>query len=253
MAGLCFCNVPARETATKLQHQKGPLLPLSAASSNQSRVASAKLLAEEGNAQIMPTKEPVSLVQKERATSTTSVSCRTEAQLGSTGNCKRHVCFEPPQQDNKSDILSTSTESEGSSAYVARMKQQRTATKQMIQEFVRSMVKGRQIHVMNGAGQICIVFMSLNRELDSFKIKMSRNEKQGRHVSLGSIDEVLVGTDIGHSEACEGLETPLDDLSVTLSLNTQECITFRMADIEARDTLAMSFMMLSENARRDMG
>jgi len=115
------------------------------------------------------------------------------------------------------------------------------------------MVKGRQIHVMNGAGQICIVFMSLNRELDSFKIKMSSNQKQGRQVTLASIDEVLVGTDIGQSEACEGLETPLDDLSVTLSLSTQECITFRMADIEARDAFAMSFMMLSDNARRDMG
>jgi len=189
---------------------------------------------------------------KEQAVSTASASRQIEPQLSSVGNCRRQVSFEPPQQDTKSDILSTSTESEGSSAYVARMKEQRTATKQMIRDFVRSMVKGRQIHAVNGSGQICAVFVLLSRQLDSFKIKMSKTDKKGRQVTLASIDEVLVGTEVCHSEACEGLETPLDDLSVTLSLNTQECITFRMADIEARDALAMSIMMLSDNARRDV-
>merc|ERR1712061_95001 len=100
----------------------------------------------------------------------------------------------------------------------------------------KSMVKGRELHVALPNGNIRAVTVSLTRSLDILKIKVSG---QTRQVRLLDIDEIVVGTETGESQACEGLETPLDELSVTLALTTQECITFRMRDVEQRDTFCM--------------
>merc|ERR1712217_482731 len=94
-------------------------------------------------------------------------------------------------------------------------------------------------------GRVRPVYVVLSRSLDSLEIRVNK-KNEGRRIALVSVDEILVGMDPGDSQACEGLETPLDELSVTLALNTQECITFRMEDIESRDTLAMCLNMFQE-------
>jgi len=58
-----------------------------------------------------------------------------------------------------------------------------------------------------------------------------------------------VGADRGASAATQDLETPLDERSVTLVLETDECITFRMEDTESRDKLAACLTMFSGQAR----
>jgi len=147
----------------------------------------------------------------------------------------------------------SSTGSHGSSGYEDMTKEQRTEAKRIIKDFVKSMVKGRQLHVVLASGQVRTVLVSLSRKLDVLKIKANQNDKQVRSVPLASVDEIIVGQDAGGSAAVEGLETPLDDLSVTLALTTQECITFRMPDMEARDTLVMCFTMFSNEARQKAG
>mmetsp|Transcript_60092 Transcript_60092/g.176344 ORF Transcript_60092/g.176344 Transcript_60092/m.176344 type:complete len:231 (+) Transcript_60092:75-767(+) len=158
----------------------------------------------------------------------------------------------PPQDADKETLRSeaSATSSAGSSSYDTWTREQKAEAKRIIKDFVKSMVKGKNLHVVLPNGQIRTVLASLSRALDVLKIKAGSNkEAQARAIPLSSIDEILVGTDIGDSEACEGMETPLDELSVTLALSSQECITFRMADIEARDTLVMCLTMFSNEAR----
>mmetsp|Transcript_121807 Transcript_121807/g.190262 ORF Transcript_121807/g.190262 Transcript_121807/m.190262 type:complete len:215 (+) Transcript_121807:133-777(+) len=128
-------------------------------------------------------------------------------------------------------------------------KEQQKEAKRIIKEFVRTMVKGRQLTVVPVSGKPRSCFVSMNRKLDTLKIRANQNDKNSRAIPLADIEEIVVGTDTAGSQACEGLETPLDDLCVTVVLASLDCITFRMADMEARDTLVMCLGMFSNNAR----
>mmetsp|Transcript_12101 Transcript_12101/g.31978 ORF Transcript_12101/g.31978 Transcript_12101/m.31978 type:complete len:231 (+) Transcript_12101:164-856(+) len=158
----------------------------------------------------------------------------------------------PPERDAdaRSEGAASATSSAGSSSYETWTREQKAEAKRIIKDFVKSMVKGKNLHVVLPNGQIRTVLVSLSRALDILKIKAGANkDAQARAIPLATIDEILVGTDTGDSEACEGMETPLDELSVTLALSSQECITFRMSDVEARDTLVMCLTMFSNEAR----
>jgi len=147
----------------------------------------------------------------------------------------------------------SSTGSRSSSSFGGMPREQRQEAKRLIKEFVRSMVKGKEIHVALPTGSVRTCFVSLTRELETLKIKANKNDNQSRSVSLADIEEIVVGTDTGTSAACEGLETPLDELSVTLALSSAECITFRMSDVEARDTLVMCLTFFSTEAKARSG
>mmetsp|Transcript_47322 Transcript_47322/g.95538 ORF Transcript_47322/g.95538 Transcript_47322/m.95538 type:complete len:235 (-) Transcript_47322:170-874(-) len=155
-------------------------------------------------------------------------------------------------REERSEAFSepSSVSSQGSSAYEDMTKEQRAEAKRRIQEFVKSMVKGKQLHVILTSGHVHTVVATLSRKLDVLKIKAKASDKQGRQIPLSAIDEILVGADACNSEVGGGFQTPLDDLSVTLALNTQECITFRMPDLKERDALVMCFTMFSTEARR---
>jgi len=114
------------------------------------------------------------------------------------------------------------------------MKEQRQQAKQVIKDFVKEMVKGQKMSVMTQTGQLKPVLVSLDRKLEFLKIKAG---SQQRKIALKEIDEIHSGTEV------EGIDTPLDELCATLMLTTEDCITFRMVDITARDTFVMCLHM----------
>jgi len=114
-------------------------------------------------------------------------------------------------------------------------RQQRQEAKQVIKEFVKDMVKGRKMTVMTQSGQVKTCSAYLNRGLDTFSIKVSG---QKRKILLKDIEEIHSG-----SERIEGVDTPLDELCATLMLVSDDCITFRLNDVNARDTFIMCLLM----------
>lgn len=157
--------------------------------------------------------------------------------------------FDLQSEGGQSHHSRASSASAASSAYAEMSKEQRAAAKNIIKEFVRTMVKGKQIHVVLPNGNIRVCFVALSRKLDTLKIKANEKDKQSRNIALADIEEIVVGQDTGQSGAFEGLETPLDEMSVTLALQSSECITFRMPDPDSRDTLVMCLTMFANEAR----
>eukprot|EP00928_Gymnodinium_smaydae_P014710 TRINITY_DN15414_c0_g2_i1.p2 TRINITY_DN15414_c0_g2~~TRINITY_DN15414_c0_g2_i1.p2 ORF type:complete len:248 (-),score=71.02 TRINITY_DN15414_c0_g2_i1:177-920(-) len=124
-------------------------------------------------------------------------------------------------------------------------REQRKEAKALVKKFVKDMVKGRQLQVIAPNGTVRAVFCALNRKLDALKIRANKDAKSGQEIPLNTIDEIVAGESAAQSAGCEGLETPLDELSVTLVLSTGTCITFRMDSLEARDTFTMCLTMFA--------
>lgn len=133
--------------------------------------------------------------------------------------------------------------------YEEMTKRQKHSAKQLVKDFVKAMVRGKQFSAVLPSGQTRPCFCALNRTLDKLQIRANERDKHGRTVPLQNIAEIVVGSDKSASAATEGLQTPLDDMSVTLVLDTEECITFRLEDIESRDKLAACLTMFSGQAR----
>merc|ERR1712228_329761 len=123
--------------------------------------------------------------------------------------------------------------------------------KMLVQQFTTEMVKGKQFNVVLPSGQLRPRFCMLTRKLDAFRIKTDKEAADARNVPLTSIEEIIAGADASQSLASKGLETPLDDLSVTLALNDRTFITFLMNDIESRDTFAMCITMFANRAKTE--
>merc|ERR1712137_325746 len=98
---------------------------------------------------------------------------------------------------------------------------QRKEAKKLVQEFTTEMVKGKQYDVVLPSGQLRPRYCMLTRKLDAFRIKSSKEASDARNIPLTSIDEIVAGADNASSLASRGLETPLEDLSVTLVLSDQ--------------------------------
>lgn len=133
--------------------------------------------------------------------------------------------------------------------YEEMTKKQKVSAKQLVKDFVKTMVRGRQLVAVLPSGQVRACFCALNRGLDKLQIRANERDRHGRTVPLATIAEIVVGSDKSASAGTEGLETPLDDLSITLVLDTDECITFRLEDLESRDKLAACLTMFSGQAR----
>merc|ERR1712008_265247 len=123
-------------------------------------------------------------------------------------------------------------------------RQQRQEAKQVIKEFVKDMVKGRKMTVMTQSVQLKTCSAYLNRGLDTFSIKVSG---QKRKILLKDIEEIHCG-----SEPIEGVDTPLDELCATLMLVSDDCITFRLNDLNARDTFVMCLMMFCNKQKGEV-
>eukprot|EP00415_Alexandrium_ostenfeldii_P002625 UN2625 len=105
-------------------------------------------------------------------------------------------------------------------------KEQRQQAKGVVKDFVKEMVKGKKMNVMTQSGQLKGCSASLNRALDTFTIKVGT---QKRRIPLVDIEEIHAG-----AEDIEGVDTPLDELCATLMLKSDDCITFRLGDVNAR-------------------
>lgn len=153
------------------------------------------------------------------------------------------------ESDPFATLESLPTEPFATLDYEEMTKKQKQSAKQLVKDFVKTMVRGRQLMAMLPSGQVRPCFCALNRSLDKLQIRANERDRHGRTVALASIAEIVVGSDKSASAGTEGLETPLDDLSLTLVLDTDECITFRLEDLESRDKLAACLTMFSGQAR----
>lgn len=112
--------------------------------------------------------------------------------------------------------------------------------KKVIKNFVTTMVKGTRLTVVTPTGDYRDCFLTLTRELDTLKIQAVESKSGNtRAIPLTSIDEIVAGTDTAGNAVAARLQTPLDDLCVTLVLQSADCVSFRLPDIEKRDTLVM--------------
>lgn len=151
--------------------------------------------------------------------------------------------LEPKAVPGEDDTMSQASEGTSISnvtdvAEKAASKQQKEQAKAVIKDFVKIMVKGRRINVVaqNGSVRECTVF--LNRSLDTLKLKVNKNT---RNISLKTIEEIFAG------DGLEGIQTPLDELCATLMLSSEDCITFRLGDMNERDTFIMCLHMFCNN------
>jgi len=120
------------------------------------------------------------------------------------------------------------------------VKEQQKQAKKVVKDFVKEMVKGKKMNVMKQNGQLTACMVSLTRALDSLKIKAGG---QTREIKLVDIVEICAGTEV------QDIDTPLDELCATLMLCTEDCITFRMVDLNGRDTFIMCLLMFCNNQK----
>jgi len=95
--------------------------------------------------------------------------------------------------------------------------------KKMVKDFVREMVKGREMGVLRADGILKPVVCGLSRSLDVFRIKSG---DQVRKVKLAEVERIVQGA----PDDLADLETPLDDTCATLELDSAECISFKFAE-----------------------
>jgi len=150
---------------------------------------------------------------------------------------------------SRSSVGASSVASRSSSAYGAMNKEEKAQAKLVVKQFVKEMIKGKSYKVVLPNGELRSSFCTLTRKLDTFCIKASKSDKRAKEVPMKDIQELLSGSDTSQSFACEGLETPLDDMCVTMALSTQDCITFRFPDAEAQDKFVMCMTMFANEAR----
>lgn len=144
-------------------------------------------------------------------------------------------------RDQRSGVGDNQSEVSGNSGDVSEMvdgltaKEQKTQARQIVKDFVREMVKGKKINVMKQNGQLSNCTVSLSRDLSCLKIKAG---SQARSVSLTKdVEEIHPGGEV------EGIDTPADELCATLMLGSGDCITFRLPDINSRDTFVYCLLM----------
>merc|ERR1712007_185482 len=106
--------------------------------------------------------------------------------------------------------------------------------------FVRSMVRGKQMGVVSPDGQDRTCTCSLDKRLKHFVIELKGST---RKIPLTSVTEVYQGKEP------EDIDTPLDELCSTLTLEQGECITFHFNDVPSREHFAMCLQVLVDGQR----
>lgn len=115
-------------------------------------------------------------------------------------------------------------------ADVARMQSQ-------MKSFVKGMVRGREMNVLSVDGQLRSCTCSFDRKLKEYKIMIS---KDTRSIPLTKFREVFQGAEP------EDIATPLDELCVTVVLDTGECLSFRFNSVEERESFAMCLQIIMD-------
>lgn len=115
-------------------------------------------------------------------------------------------------------------------ADVARMQSQ-------MKSFVKGMVRGREMNVLSVDGQLRACTCSFDRKLKEYKIMIS---KDTRSIPLTKFREVFQGSEP------EDIATPLDELCVTVVLDTGECLSFRFNLVEERENFAVCLQIIMD-------
>lgn len=155
--------------------------------------------------------------------------------------------FEKPRNQQFDDTGSNVGSEAGSVGGVSEIydsqdaKAQQKQAKKVVKDFVKEMVKGKKMNVMKQNGSLTSCSVSLTRALDALKIKAGG---QTREIQLVDIAEICAGTEV------QDIDTPLDDMCATLMLASEDCITFRMPDLNARDTFIMCLLMFCNNQQQ---
>lgn len=104
---------------------------------------------------------------------------------------------------------------------------------------MQGFVKGRQITVVAGHGEEEDCLLTLNRELTSLSLQKRRS------VPLSEVCQICVGFDAED----QGVDLPIDELSVSFLLNDGRHVAFRFLDVEDRDTFAICMSMFVDKVR----
>jgi len=116
----------------------------------------------------------------------------------------------------------------------ARQREAERIQKEM-KKFVRTMVRGTPMGVLSPDGQMRTCTCSLDKKMKYFVLELKR---ASRKIALSSITEVYQGKEP------EDIDTPLDDLCSTLTLDHGEAITFHFKDVPSRENFAMCLQLL---------
>lgn len=101
--------------------------------------------------------------------------------------------------------------------------------------FVKAMVRGREMTVLSVDGQLRTCTCSFDRKLRNYNIVIN---KETRSIPLIKFKEVFQGIEP------EDIATPLDELCVTIVLESGECLSFRFKDLQERESFAMCLQII---------
>lgn len=101
--------------------------------------------------------------------------------------------------------------------------------------FVKAMVRGREMNVLSVDGQLRTCTCSFDRKLRNYNIVIN---KETRSIPLIKFKEVFQGIEP------EDIATPLDELCVTIVLESGECLSFRFKDLQERESFAMCLQII---------
>lgn len=114
--------------------------------------------------------------------------------------------------------------------------------KKLVKDFVRQMVKGRDLGVLCADGAMKPVVCSISRKLDTFKIKSG---DQTRRVALSAVE----GITHGNPDELSDLETPLDDSCSTMEIENGECISFKFAERKAAELFTLCMQLFVDGQK----
>lgn len=115
--------------------------------------------------------------------------------------------------------------------------------KKMVKDFVKQMVKGREMGVLRADGALKPVMCALARSLDVFRIKSGT---EVRKLKLSEVERVVHGS----PEELSDLETPLDDACSTMELQSSECISFKFAERKAAELFTLCMQLFIDGQRQ---
>lgn len=143
----------------------------------------------------------------------------------------------------KSTVRSGCSTSSLTSEYIKGRIPERQREAERIQKemkkFVRTMVRGTQMGVLSPDGQMRTCTCSLDKKMKHFVLEL---KKASRKIALSSITEVYQGKEP------EDIDTPLDDLCSTLTLDHGDAITFHFKDVPSRENFAMCLQLLVDGS-----
>merc|ERR1712187_217033 len=119
---------------------------------------------------------------------------------------------------------------------------------QVMKNFVRAYVKGRDVAVLAVDGGVKQCFISLDRKLTTLSLQRSgKKDSKKRGIRLEDISKICIG-----QESNDDVDLELDDLCVTLIIADGQAVSFRLEDVEERDTFARCLSMFADGRRGEV-